>query len=150
MLRRHVVARCGLLFAAAFAAWLLSLPIAMALAGTAGTIASASAALVCVAAGFVALVVHALPLGDGMSAPQALLGMLARMMPPLMAALAVRFDGATLAEAGFLFWLIAFYLICLSVEVPLVLLGSNDVERSDAECRGRTLDVPASDIADAR
>jgi len=50
-----------------------------------------------------------------------LLPMAVRFGAPLMAALAVRLRGPGLAEAGFAYYLIGFYLLALAVETPLTL-----------------------------
>ena len=52
-----------------------------------------------------------------------LVGMLVRMGIPLGAALLVVFRGGPLADAGFLYYLVVFYLVTLTVETFLALGG---------------------------
>lgn len=61
---------------------------------------------------------------------QVLLGMLPRMGIPLGACMIVMLQGGPLAQAGFVFYIMAFYFVTLALETFLVVGG---LERSPAE-----------------
>ncbi len=104
------------------------LPLGWAISGKGmGILAGAAAAGVCLVAGWMAL-----GLSEPLRRPQLMLalvmvGMMIRMGIPLAAALTVFFLGGPLADAGFLYYLVVFYLIALAVETVLTLPCPSDV-----------------------
>ncbi len=101
-------------------ATVIILPLGWAISGNrAGLIAGATAGGVCLLAGSMALI-----LSEPLRRPQFVLtlihvGMMIRLGIPLAAALTVYFLGGPLADAGFLYYLVVFYPLTLTMETFL-------------------------------
>lgn len=123
--RPRVIARLGMLVGASVLGLAMFGPLAFHLHGPRGVQAALLAALVCTAGAAGALLV-ALAMTQPLHAPLVMLaGMMLRMGLPLGAALLVQTNGGSLAEAGFAYYILAFYFVCLAVEIPLSLPGAN-------------------------
>jgi hypothetical protein len=86
-----------------------------------GVFTGAAAGAVCFLAAGVSLSLSGFFRKPGQVLALVLVGMMARMGIPLMAALIASLLGGPLADAGFLNYLIVFYLVMLAVETALVL-----------------------------
>ena len=115
-LRSLVAARGAQLLIVIATSYLALAPLAYALGGGTGLLASAIAAVVCLLAGAGALVVGNLFPGPQSVAIGALAGMLVRMAAPLLFVVIVYSQGGPLVEAGLVFYLLAYYLITLAAE----------------------------------
>jgi len=107
--------------AALFIGALLLAPIGCLVAGSLGAIAAVLAAAIC-AMGAVGGHAVALLVADSVEGPQRamvrpVVGMLLRMGVPLAFAIVVYLQGGPLAEAGLVYYLLAFYMIALAVEI---------------------------------
>ncbi len=120
MPQRRLLFRGVLLGAVVLVAAAVILPLGWAISGNrTGLFAAAAAGGVCLLAALAALAVS-----EPLRRPQhtlalVLLGMLIRMGIPLGAALTVYFHGGPLANAGFLYYLVVFYPVTLTVETFL-------------------------------
>ena len=98
------------------------LPLGWAISGNRmGLFAAVAAGMVCLLAAWTALA-----LSEPLRGPQHMLalvfaGMFVRMGIPLAAAMTVYFHGGPLADAGFLYYLVLFYLVTLTAETLLFL-----------------------------
>ena len=118
----HLTGRALALAVAILAVWLLVLPLAFAASGVPGVLASLLAVTVCLVGGEAGLLIASLP-----GTLSAMTGGLVRMMLVLGIGLGLHFALPTLASAGFVFYLLAFYLIGL---VPETILFLADASRS--------------------
>ena len=108
-------------------------PVAGSLKGVAGLTAAAVAAALCLAGAGVALLASRLPRGPNGAMVGMLLGMTARMGIPLGVGFLFHIRGGPLAEAGLLYYLLAFYPITLALETWLSLPASQPAsQRSGA------------------
>jgi hypothetical protein len=82
-------------------------------------ISGATASAVCLLAALTALMVSEHFRGPKSVVSFVLAGMMARMGIPLAAALCAYFSGGPLADAGFLYYLVVFYPVTLTVEIFL-------------------------------
>jgi hypothetical protein len=96
--------------------------VAWRLHGEIGVIAALVAGAVCWAGAASALTVTAMLRGPQQSVSSTFLGMGLRMGLPLVAALVVQLRNGPLAEAGFVFYLLACYAVALFVETGLSIL----------------------------
>jgi hypothetical protein len=85
-----------------------------------GVLSAVVAMATCLGGGFLALWLVQLCQGPGSVMPQVLLGMFARMGIPLLVCIIVYLQGGRLAEAGFVYYLLAFYFVTLIVETVLL------------------------------
>ncbi len=86
-----------------------------------GVAALSLAAGACVASAVMAMFISDCLRSPALAVAGVLLPMSVRIMIPLAVAVVVRLRGPGLVEAGFAYYLIAFYLLALAVEVPLSL-----------------------------
>ncbi|MEN6406709.1 MAG: hypothetical protein ABFC77_09575 [Thermoguttaceae bacterium] len=100
--------------------------------GGTGVAAASLAAGACGVSAVLALLTSHWIAGVNVGAAAMLLPMMIRIAPPLLVALAVRLRGPGLVEAGFVYYLISFYLLALGVELPLS-LPPVDPRAADAE-----------------
>jgi len=110
--------------------WLLLCPLSYGLSGVDGLVASAVAALVCLAGGELGLLVAAAFRGPMAAMNGAVLGMLVRMVVPLFGGVAIHLMVPRLADAGFVFYLVAFYMVDLAAEIMLLLAANSRVDRT--------------------
>jgi hypothetical protein len=96
--------------------------IAWRLHGEIGMIAALVAGAICWAGAASALTVTAMLRGPQQAVTATFLGMGLRMGLPLVAALVVQLRSGPLAEAGFVFYLLACYAVALLVETGLTIL----------------------------
>jgi len=89
--------------------------------GAAGLAAAGGAALACGAGAGVALFASLRLRGAPHLVTALAIGMFARMGIPLVAILAVQLLGGALAQVGFMYYVLMFYLVTLAVETALVL-----------------------------
>jgi hypothetical protein len=120
--------RAAVLTLAVLGAWIVVAPLANWFADWPGLWASALAAGCCWLPGLLALFVARRLAGQPLIAMLVAMGL--RMALPLMVGLAVALRGGTLVEAGFLRYLVLFYLLTLAVETVLVLLPSHPPDSS--------------------
>lgn len=116
-----LAARIALLVSAGAASCVLALPVAFLCSGWAGIGAAAAAAVVCLGGAVAALTVSHCLRGPQYALPAMLLAMGPRMGVPLAVALACHLHGGALADAGLVYYLLAFYPITLLVETVLSL-----------------------------
>lgn len=128
--QRSLLFRAVILGGVVLVAASVILPLGRAISSNrAGLFAGAAAGGVCLLAAWLAL-----GLSGPLRRPQqtlalVLVGMLVRMGIPLAAALAVCFSGGPLVDAGFLYYLVVFYPLTLTVETFLSLPESEPAEK---------------------
>jgi hypothetical protein len=118
---RGLAVRGGILALAAAVLAAAILPTAAWLDGRAGVAAAAAAGAICAIGASLALAISHLLRGPALVLPGLLLAMTARSGLPLLLAIVIQFRGGPLAEAGFLYYLLVFYFVILSVETVLSL-----------------------------
>lgn len=117
--RLGILGQAGMLAGVVVAAWLPVAPLAYAISGSAGMIAAAVAAGLCLVGAVVALVAT-LPFRAASGAMYTLaIGMLARTFIPLAAGVVLHARVPLLAGAGVIEYLLIFYLIALATETVL-------------------------------
>ena len=120
----RLTGRAVTLVMALLAVWLLVLPLALLVSGVPGLLASLLAVAVCLVGGEAGLLIASLP---GPLGPMK--GGLVRMVLVMGIGLGLHFSLPSLAAAGFVFYLLAFYLIGLVPETILFLAdGSRSTE----------------------
>lgn len=95
------------------------LPIASAWQAVSGVLSAAVAGVTCLVGGLMALLPVARGRGPNQILAQVLWAMMARMGVPLLVCVIVYVRRGRLAEAGFVYYLLAFYLVTLIVETVL-------------------------------
>jgi hypothetical protein len=123
-----VAFRAAVLAIAVVLVFLIVAPLIAYLGGPASLVAAAVAAGVCLAGAAFGLVADGFRRDPADVVRPLLLSMAARMGLPLACGLAVQLRGGPLAEAGFLYYLVVFYLITLAVATTQTL----SERRSDA------------------
>lgn len=98
-----------------------STPIAYRADGADGLLAAGVAAAIVLLAGIGALAVNELCRSPEMVIPRVLGGMMLRMGVPLTAAMAIYYRGGPIIDAGFIYYLLVFYLVMLVVETTITL-----------------------------
>ncbi|MFW6124579.1 MAG: hypothetical protein ACOC46_00410 [Pirellulales bacterium] len=116
-----MLARLGILAAVVVSAAAAGGVIGLMTAGWTGLAAALTAAGVCLAAGAVALVIAHACRAPNRLLFGVLLGMGVRTIAPLAVAFFVEYQCEGLANAGFLYYLVFFYLLTLAVETALAL-----------------------------
>jgi hypothetical protein len=96
-------------------------PVAVCLGGVPALAAAAVAGLLCLVGAMFALVTSYLLRGPQFVLLSMLVGMALRLTIPLAPAIVLHFRGGPLAGAGLLYYLVAFYLVTLTVETVLSL-----------------------------
>jgi len=119
--RLGLVARAAVLVSAVALTYAVAAAVAWNLSGTAGLQASAVAAGVCLFGAALALVVSHRFRDPESVLYGVLFGMLLRMGIPLAFAVYIFLEGGGLAEAGVLYYFVAFYPVTLGVETVLSL-----------------------------
>ena len=114
-------AQAGLVCAVVAFVWLLVAPVAYLVSGTAGPWAAAAAASVCLFGAGLALAIAALFRGPVAAMHGMVLGMLARMLFPLLLGVALHLKVPSLSEAGMVYYLLIFYMPTLAAETMLLL-----------------------------
>lgn len=128
---RSLSFRLAFLGATMLVAMGIVLPLGWVVAGTrAGLLAGATAGGVCLLAAWIALAVSELLRGPKHVVSLVLVGMLIRMGIPLAVALILCFSGGPLADAGFLYYLIVFYPVTLTVETLFFLPYNRPAEKN--------------------
>ena len=123
----------AILGGAVLVAMVVVLPSGRAIAGNhAGVLAGLTAAGVCLAAAWIALALCEPLRKQRQPTAMVLVGMTVRMAIPLAAAVVGHFVGGPLADAGFLVYLIVFYLVTLAVETALTLPSSSQTDAADS------------------
>lgn len=117
--RGSLPARAVLLLLAFALLWLLVAPLAWMLDGSLGLLASALATLICLVAGWLALVVTSLLAPPQNPMAHVGIGMALRMSLPLIACLAVVQRSEALESAGFAWYLIVAFLLGLLLETVM-------------------------------
>jgi hypothetical protein len=108
-----------LIAAATFGCWTVAAPAAYLLSGQIGLLAAGTAAVCCYLGAIGALLLaHWFRGPDGLL-PRVLGGMFVRMSVPLACALGVQLGHGPLADAGFVYYVLVFYLVTLAVETGL-------------------------------
>ncbi len=95
-------------------------PLAYAWHGWEGVTSAAVAMGVCLASGLLAMWLAELFRHPDQAVPQVLLGMFPRMGIPLIACMLVYLQRGMLADAGFVYYIMAFYFVTLAVETVLM------------------------------
>ena len=116
-----LAARVGILVAVPVAMMAISLPISWSFSGVYGIVASAVVAGVCLAGAIPALVITHCVRGPTSSQYGLLVAMCFRMGIPLGFALGPYLREGPLADAGVIYYLLAFYMVTLAVETLLSL-----------------------------
>ena len=125
-----VAVRCGVLIGVTLAVLAAVAPVAMCLSGLAGLGTAAAAAGVCLLGAVLALAAgHRLRVAKQALA-EVLVGMFLRMAVPLSALLICQLCEGVLAEHGFVYYLVVFYPVTLSIEVALSLPGGGGLSPS--------------------
>jgi hypothetical protein len=119
---RGVAARLGLLATTMGLALAAAAPVAMRRGGLVGIEAAATAALLCFGGAILALIVV-----DRLRTPNGALmglwiGLMLRTVAPFVAGMAIHLHGGPLAQAGLVWYLLAFYPIAIAVGTILSLL----------------------------
>src|SRR6185369_3805902 len=108
--------RAALVFGCALVLWLLLAPLAYTISGPMGLAAAAVGAGLCVFGAELALAIAACFRGPAAAMYGMMLGMLVRMTIPLILGVTLQLKSSVLAEAGMVFYLLAFYMVTLAVE----------------------------------
>jgi hypothetical protein len=95
------------------------IPVAYMARERAGATSAAVALVTCLVSGLLALGLVRLFRGPNNVVPQVLLGMLPRMGIPLAVCMMVHLRGGAIADAGFVYYILAFYFVTLVVETVL-------------------------------
>lgn len=97
------------------------IPVAYMARDRAGATSAAVALVTCLVSGLLALALGLVRLfrGPNNVVPQVLLGMLPRMGIPLAVCMLVHLQGGAIADAGFVYYILAFYFVTLVVETVL-------------------------------
>ena len=111
--------RIGLLALATTAALVVALPVAISFFGVAGITSALAAALVVWGSSAIAFGIGELFCQAGQVLPGVLVAMFVRMAFPLVACATAHFSGSRLADTGFVYFVLAFYLIVLPLETLL-------------------------------
>ena len=98
-----------------------STPVAYSVDGANGLLAAGVAAAIVLLAGMGALAVNEFCRSPEMVIPRVLGGMMLRMGVPLAAAMAIYYRGGPITDAGFIYYLLAFYFVMLVVETIITL-----------------------------
>jgi hypothetical protein len=101
--------------------WLLVLPLAYSVGGATGTGAALVAVVLCLIGGELGLLIAAAFRGPAAAMHGLMLGLLARMAMPLLVGATLHVKVPALADAGMVFYLIAFYMVGLACETWLIL-----------------------------
>jgi hypothetical protein len=105
--------------AATFGCWVVAAPAAYLLSGQIGILAAGMAAVCCGFGALGALLVAHWFRGPDRLLPRVLGGMTLRMSVPLACVLGVELGRGPLADAGFVYYVLVFYLVTLAVETGL-------------------------------
>lgn len=116
---------CGSLLLAA----LVIVPCGYVAHGWAGVFSASVAGATCLVGGLLAWMLVGLLNGPSNMVPRVLLGMFPRTGLPLAVSMVVYLKGGALAEAGFVYYILAFYFVILVVET---LLQVSDLQRQSA------------------
>lgn len=130
---RGLMYRTTVLVAACALAYAAIAPVAHGLDGVLAVVAAALAAAVCTVSAAAALVISSQLSGTMHGMAGVLLPMAARTGAPLIVAALVRLKGPGLVEAGFVYYLIGFYLLALAVEMPISLPRGTSVGQAESE-----------------
>jgi hypothetical protein len=122
-----IAGRAALLATFFAALAVVSLPVAMSTSGVDGIVASLSAAAVVWIASAAAMASGELCYGTHQAILKLLFGMTLRMLIPLVACLLVLMTLSRLANAGFAFYVLVFYLLALPVDTALAMLKPTTV-----------------------
>jgi hypothetical protein len=109
----------GVLAAATLGCSAVAGPVAFLLSGRVGLLAACLAALSCYLGALGALLLANWFRGPKNLLPRVLAGMSLRMTIPMAAVLGVQLSRSPLAEAGFVYYVLMFYLVTLAVETGL-------------------------------
>jgi len=110
------------LFGSVAALYVLLAPLAYALHGTEALVAAAVAAGICVFGSFGALVAMQVLKGPAMLIGGVVLGMFLRMAVPLVFCWIVYLQPSLLTRAGMVFYVLAFYMVTLTVDATITAL----------------------------
>lgn len=127
---RGLATRLAVLVLGVLVVYALVAPVAFSLGGPVGLCAAGLAAVLCFSGAATAL-----PIGHVLRGPKyvlqaTLLGMGIRMAIPLAFGLACHLHGGAVAEAGVLYYLLAFYPVTLAIEIALSLPGGDGPDRA--------------------
>jgi hypothetical protein len=116
----QLFALCGWLAALLAVAFVVSAPLACLLQGGIGVAAAAAAAACVFVSSALGLVVGELFRKSDDALLAMVLGMVIRMSLPLAACVVVQLSGGSLASAGFVFYVLFFYMVGLAVDTCLL------------------------------
>ena len=108
-----------LLAATLVVALCVTVPLAITLGGTFGALAALAAALIVCVASILGLVLGELFRGPNEALMKLVFGMTVRMSLPLGACMVVCLNGGPLAAAGFVYYVLGFYLVALPIDTLL-------------------------------
>jgi len=117
----------------------LAAPLAYWLGGAASLLAATGAGAVCLLASALALALSTLLRRPALAFYGLLAAMAVRTGIPLLCALVIRLHGTPLAENGFIYYLVVFYLVTLGIETSLSLPRAGAVATCAQISKGRGL-----------
>jgi len=121
----QLFAQCGLLAALMAVAFLVCAPLGYFLCGPIGVGAAAAAAAFVLVSSTLGLALGELLRKPGDALMSMLVGMMIRMSLPLAACVIVQLNGGALADAGFVFYVLGFYMVGLAVDTCLLVRQLN-------------------------
>lgn len=116
-----LMGQTGVVSATVLCVWLVVAPLAYQVSAVPGLVASATGAAICLSGAALALLIAAVLQGPGTAMHRMVLGMFARTMLPLLAAVALHFKVPSLAQAGMIFYVLVFYMATLTAETVVAL-----------------------------
>lgn len=116
-----MLAQAAWLSAVSVLVWLALAPLAFEISDMAGVVAVSVAVALCWTGGALALAIAALMHGPAAAMHGMLLGMMARMIFPLMLGATLQLKVASLADAGMIYYLLVAYMVLLAVETVMML-----------------------------
>jgi hypothetical protein len=119
--------------------YLLLAPLAYSLHGTDALIASAVAAAICVFGSLGALIAMQFLKGPAMLIGGVVLGMFLRMTVPLVFCMIVYLQPGFLTRAGMVFYVLAFYMVTLTVDAAITALRVSDSTASGEKLLNRNV-----------
>lgn len=119
--RLGLLAQAAAVGAVVLVVWVMVATVAYKISGILGVLAAAAGAGACLLGAEFALAIGSLFRGPAAPVFRVMFGMMARTMVPLALGVALHLQVPWLAEAGFIFYLLFFYMATLAVETALLL-----------------------------
>jgi hypothetical protein len=119
--RLGLAGHAGVVSGVVLAVWVMLAPVAYEISGVRGPLAAAVGAAVCLFGAELALAITSLFRATAVGMVALALGMLARMLLPLLLGAMLHLQMPSLAEAGMIYYVLIFYLATLATETTLSL-----------------------------